>query len=351
MTALAYLQYYQNLGDFTLTYKVPPSIYEPDPVTRFIHVKQITLEERSGTKLSHTVAKWKLEGSGKFTGKEVKFGGGVRRLEYSAQADTGDNSEPVTFSLFIYIGAHGGDVEVNDPDAYSFPMRVPANSVKFGVRVRNWPFQQKGNRLGYQLSVEANDHIGQIDSSTSKDVLSLGKSGSMVFPRRVEVDGKEVDTTFNAAVFRGTDGGKKAMIDITLPAGKDVRYDPDVIVSGIDQSASDVLIMSQVGLPKEKTPHSDGTSEHSTSEHSTTSEHSPGQSCRILESRHVVAGHHHHLANQIDGDCSKTDYTWLYVVLGIVAVVCAVYFFNIKGGGSRPNADYEDEKCDESLWS
>lgn len=313
-----HLMYNGKDGSIQLESKHQPGIYSTEGTRRFIRIRHVKLEERSGISPSHNVARWNgIVGS--FSAPE-QFGH-VQRLVFTAKTSQSPlGSGSVSFMVYVYIGSVH-DQKVHDPEAYGGTMLVPARSVKFCVRVKNWPFQhpQNGekNRLAYQLVVESGHHTttGPNERHGPVDVVGVGTFGEVVFPRSVEVDGQLCSLGGQTSFFRGSIVDRSTVVDITLPAGSDIRYDPDIVVN-LDLSGS-----SQSGpVAISQEPGGEGTTHEAhvnTNTKQTTSEKmSVGLVC--CDDVGVVE--------------TESDMTWLYVLLAVLGLIFLyVVFFRGKG--------------------
>lgn len=259
-------------GDFRVAYR-PSSVYADE---QFIKVRQGKLEEVNieGKKASGSIT-WNLAGDGNFS-KEVKFfETDVRRLTYTAtmrqrprqggnRKGEGEEVSPETrFHLFLYIGSSSGDKEITDEEAYGSAMLVPAGSLKFGVKVENWPFQSELNRLSYHLTVEGSGDTSRSEPDTGGANVRLraGGFGEVVFPREVEVQegGQFVVKTLDGEPLRskarapGADR-KRSDLSVVFPYGETViRYDPDVVISAARQDAQKGQLRVDTPLQEEQT--------------------------------------------------------------------------------------------------
>ena len=292
---------------------------------RFIRIRHVKLEERSGGNPSHNVARWNSL-KGNFSAPE-QFGQ-VQRLIFTAhtsQSPLGKGT--ISFKMYVYIGS-AVDQQVNDPEAFGYSMLVPARSVKFCVRVQDWPFQHSqeegsSNRLAYQLVVESGHHTttGPYERPGPLDVVGVGTFGEVIFPRSVEVDGQLRKLESTTSFFRGSIVDRSTVVDLTFPAGNDIRYDPDIVVnldlSGNDHSDPVTTSQEKKATEEEaeqKTPKDDD-----------------GARGGLFCCETVMT-------NMAEDETS--DRTWLYVLLGVLGLIFLyVVFFRGKKGGFLSTVD------------
>lgn len=231
-------------GDFRVAY-LPGSENSQE---QFVKVRQGKLEEvtSTGEKVAGSTA-WNLAGDGQFTEVPKIRGYGVRRLAYTATRKTNPTTK---FHLFVYIGDSNRDTEFTDNEAYSGNMVVPAGSLKFGVKVENWPFQNESNYLSYHLVVEGSGAVNEGEPEVvagvgQRDRLLVGGFGEVLFPREVEVEddiGKFVVKPLPTPLVKGGDRNR-ADLSVVFPYCKTtIRYDPDININTMGISLAQITL-------------------------------------------------------------------------------------------------------------
>lgn len=206
-----------NSGKFRLE-----STLETD---KFIDVSQSKIEEVDAD--GKTVFSFNVAGKNTWA-VEPAFNGipGVTRYLFTTSIRNPTKGQAGEFKLSAITSEN--DTSLVDPVAGPDMISVIAGSVKFSVQITNWPFRNAENMLHYTITMSS--AIAPVEAA--RDVIEGRvqlQGGRLQFPsfglvRKENSYSKEKVSVTTKPSVRGTD------ITFLLPNGKDILYDPDVIL-------------------------------------------------------------------------------------------------------------------------